>query len=85
MVGLFSRGRVVWDGINLPATPFHDRFATAKGFNSLFVLRDNSRAPSSGATLVIARLDRLSRSASLALALRDSGVKFVCCDMPRGE
>lgn len=35
-----------------------------------------------GATLVIAKLDRLSRSASFTLTLRDSGVKFVCCDMP---
>lgn len=38
-----------------------------------------------GATLVIAKLDRLSRSASFTLALRDSGVKFVCCDMPEAN
>ncbi|WP_316164540.1 MULTISPECIES: recombinase family protein [unclassified Bradyrhizobium] len=35
-----------------------------------------------GATLVIAKLDRLSRSASFTMTLRDSGAKFVCCDMP---
>ena len=35
-----------------------------------------------GSTLLIAKLDRLSRSASFILALRDSGVDFVCCDMP---
>lgn len=38
-----------------------------------------------GATLVIAKLDRLSRSASFTLALRDSGVRFVCCDMPEAN
>lgn len=35
-----------------------------------------------GSTLLIAKLDRLSRNASFILALRDSGVDFACCDMP---
>jgi len=35
-----------------------------------------------GSTLLIAKLDRLSRNASFILALHDSGVAFVCCDMP---
>lgn len=34
------------------------------------------------ATLVIAKLDRLSRNASFIFALRDSGVQFQCVDMP---
>lgn len=35
-----------------------------------------------GAVLVIAKLDRLSRNAAFLLALRDSGAKFVAADMP---
>ena len=34
------------------------------------------------ATLVIAKLDRLSRNAAFIFTLKDSGVDFVCADMP---
>ena len=37
------------------------------------------------ATLVIAKLDRLSRNAGFIFALRDSGVDFVCADMPEAN
>jgi DNA invertase Pin-like site-specific DNA recombinase len=39
-------------------------------------------ARAAGATLLIAKLDRLSRNAGFIFALRDSGVAFICCDMP---
>lgn len=35
-----------------------------------------------GATLVIAKLDRLSRSAAFIFQLKDANVNFVCADMP---
>lgn len=35
-----------------------------------------------GSTLLIAKLNRLTRNAGFIFALRDSGVNFVCCDMP---
>lgn len=40
------------------------------------------KATITGATLIIAKLDRLSRNAAFLLTLRDSGVKFIAADMP---
>lgn len=39
-------------------------------------------AKTNNATLVIAKLDRLSRNASFIFQLRDSNVDFTCCDIP---
>jgi DNA invertase Pin-like site-specific DNA recombinase len=39
-------------------------------------------AKENDATLIIARLDRLSRNVTFISQLMDSKVKFICCDMP---
>ncbi len=38
-----------------------------------------------GATLLIAKLDRLSRNASFIFTLKESGVDFICADMPEAN
>jgi DNA invertase Pin-like site-specific DNA recombinase len=43
------------------------------------------RAKVSGSRLIIAKLDRLSRSASFLLHLRDSGVRFLAADLPTAD
>jgi DNA invertase Pin-like site-specific DNA recombinase len=43
------------------------------------------RAKVTGAKLLIAKLDRLSRNVTFIAALQESGVKFVCADMPEAN
>jgi DNA invertase Pin-like site-specific DNA recombinase len=44
-----------------------------------------ARCKVTGATLVIAKLDRLSRNAAFLMTLRDRGVQFVAADMPEAN
>lgn len=43
------------------------------------------RAKLTGATLVVAKLDRLSRSVAFLSALQDSGAAFIAADMPEAN
>src|SRR5262245_9850761 len=44
-----------------------------------------SHARGKGATLVIAKLDRLARNVAFTSALMESGADFVCCDVPHAN
>ncbi len=46
------------------------------------LLKAMAHARRSGATLVVAKLDRLARNVAFLSALMESGVPFVCCDYP---
>ena len=49
------------------------------------LLKAIAQAKATGAKLLIAKLDRLSRNAAFILTLKDSGVNFVCADMPEAN
>ena len=70
--------------------------ASAEGLRALGVKRGRNPdrperqqalhvAKVTGATLAIAKLDRLSRNAAFLLTLRDSGVRFAAVDRPKAN
>lgn len=67
------RGQVLATFTEVESGKANDRLELAKALRLARV---------TGATLVIAKLDRLSRNAAFLLTLRDSGVRFVAADVP---
>ena len=55
---------------------------TGKNNKRVELMKALAECKKEGATLIIAKLDRLSRNVSFIFALRDSGVNFYCCDIP---
>ena len=73
-VGTFAPGaQVVGEFIEIESGKKNQRLQLAAAM---------ALAKGKGATLLIAKLDRLSRNAGFIFQLRDAGVDFVCCDMP---
>mgnify|MGYP002712624012 CR=1 FL=1 len=58
---------------------------SGKNDNRPQLLKAIEKSKIEGATLLIAKLDRLSRSASFIFLLKDSNVDFKCVDMPEAN
>lgn len=53
--------------------------------NRVQLLKALEQCKQTGSTLLISRLDRLSRNAEFTLNLMNSGVEFVCIDLPQAN
>lgn len=71
-------------GLDLIAPPFQD-VESGKNSERPGLMRALERCKVTGATLVVAKLDRLSRSVAFLAALQDSGSKFIAADMPEAN
>lgn len=69
-------GRIVSEYHEIESGADDDRPELAKALNDCKLYN---------ATLVIAKLDRLSRSAAFLATLQESKTKFVCCDFPEAD
>jgi len=58
---------------------------SGKNDNRPQLLKAIEKSKNEGATLLIAKLDRLSRNAGFIFLLKDSNVDFKCCDMPEAN
>jgi DNA invertase Pin-like site-specific DNA recombinase len=55
---------------------------SGKNNNRIELQKAIQKAKNHNATLLIAKLDRLSRNASFIMTLKDSGAEFIACDLP---
>lgn len=87
-LGLEAQRKVIEDFANSRGAEVLARFTEVESGRKADrprLLKALHLAKVTGATLVIAKLDRLSRNAAFLLALHDSGVRFVAVDMPEAN
>ena len=71
-------------GMELIAPPFEET-ESGKRDDRPALTAALERCKVTGATLVVAKLDRLSRNVAFLAALQDSGAKFIAADMPEAN
>lgn len=69
-------GKVVAEYVEVESGRRRDRQELQRAINHARVTKSK---------LVIAKLDRLARNVSFTAALMDSGVEFICCDLPQAN
>ena len=60
----------------------YEETESGKKNDRIELLKAIEQCKQTGSTLLIAKLDRLSRNVKFIYTLKDSNVDFVCCDMP---
>lgn len=71
-------------GLDLVAPPFEE-VESGKRSDRPELAKAIERCKLTGATLVVAKLDRLSRNIGFLTALQESGIKFIAADMPEAN
>lgn len=71
-----GRGRIVGEFTDVESGKRNDRPELERAI---------AACKAEGAVLLIAKLDRLTRNVAFIFTLRDSGVQFVCADMPEAN
>lgn len=81
-LGLEAQQAAVTGFVKGPILAAFTEVESGKNNQRIELAKAIDKAKQERATLVIAKLDRLSRNASFIFALKDSGVDFQCVDMP---
>lgn len=71
-------------GLDLIAPPFEEIESGNRG-DRPELIKALERCKVTGATLVVAKLDRLSRNVAFLATLHESGVRFIAADMPEAN
>lgn len=87
-LGLEAQDKAIADyaaSINGAIVKVYEDVETGKRNDRAELQKAIAHAKCQGATLVIAKLDRLARNVAFVSALMESGVDFVCCDNPHAN